>query len=53
MVKVEGVDLLRQMRSVYMDVNVQGKTETYYNIVKGYYMLTLGWKLTRNPKKRE
>ena len=53
MVKVEGVDLLRQMRSVFMDVNVQGKTETYYNIVKGYYMLTLGWKLTRNPKKRE
>lgn len=53
MVKVEGVDLLRQMRSVYMDVKVQGKTETYYNIVKGYYMLTLGWKLTRNPKKRE
>lgn len=53
MVKVEGVDLLRQMRSVYMDLNVQGKTETYYNIVKGYYMLTLGWKLTRNPKKRE
>ena len=44
-VKLEGTDLLRQMRSVFMDVNVQGKTETYYNIVKGYYMLTLGWKL--------
>ena len=45
LVKLEGTDLLRQMRSVFMDVNVQGKTETYYNIVKGYYMLTLGWKL--------
>lgn len=52
-VKLEGVDLLRQMRSVFMDVNVQGKTETYYNTVKGYYMLTLGWKLrTRSSEEK-
>ena len=51
--KLEGVDLLRQMRSVFMDVNVQGKTETYYNTVKGYYMLTLGWKLrTRSSEEK-
>ena len=50
--KLEGFDLLHQLDNVRTEVNAQGRTETWYNVVPSYLMLHLIYKLNVLPKKK-
>ena len=50
--KLEGFDLLHQLDNVRTEVNAQGRTETWYNVVPSYLMLHLICKLNVLPKKK-
>ena len=50
--KLEGFDLLHQLDNVRTEVNAQGRTETWYNVVPSYLMLHLIYRLNVLPKKK-
>jgi hypothetical protein len=51
--KLEGFDLLHQLDNVRTEVNAQGRTETWYNVVPSYMMLHLIYRLNVLPKKNK
>ena len=51
--KLEGFDLLHQLDNVRTEVNAQGRTETWYNVVPSYVMLHLIYRLNVLPKKNK
>lgn len=52
LVRLQGLDLLRQLSATQYAVNAQGRTETWHNSLPRYAMLSLTWKLNVNPRKR-
>lgn len=48
----DGFDILHQLSSVRYDVNAQGRTETYANVVPRYVMVHAQLRLNHAPKKR-
>lgn len=51
-VKAIGFDLLHQLPNTQRTVNAQGRTETRYNTVSSYALLTLTYRLDIKPKKK-
>ena len=49
---IDGFDLLRQLSSIYQTVNVQGRTETWYNSLPRYYLFRAMYRLNKQPKKK-
>lgn len=49
-VRVIGYDLLQKISNHSFVVNGQGRTETFYNNIPSYVMLTVGYKISINPK---
>ena len=50
---LEGFDLLGQLSNRQYDINAQGRTETYTNVVSQYVMLKLTYQFQRFPKNRK
>ncbi len=48
---VDGFDIFRNLRNVTYTVNAQGRTETYLKVVPNYYMISLQYRFSRQPKK--
>jgi len=51
--KLIAFDLLHQLSSINYSVNAQGRTETWYNCIPRYAMLTLSYKFQKMPKKKK
>lgn len=49
-VRVTGYDLLQKISEHSFVVNGQGRTETFCNNIPSYVMLTVGYKISINPK---
>jgi hypothetical protein len=49
---LDGFDLLHQLSNVQRELNGQGRTETYYNVIPRYAMLHVIYRLNRQPKKK-
>ena len=49
-VRVIGYDLLQKISTHSFVVNGQGRTEAFYNNIPSYVMLTVGYKISINPK---
>ncbi len=49
---IDGFDLFKQLSNVRYNVNAQGQTETYYNVMPRYFMFHVMYKLNREPKKK-
>lgn len=49
---IDGFDILRQLSNIHQTVNVQGRTETWYNSLPRYYMIRAVYRLNRELKKR-
>lgn len=49
---LDGFDLLHQLSNVSYNVNAQGRTETYTNVLPRYAMLHVQYRLNIQPKKR-
>lgn len=50
--KVQAFDLLHQLSNVRYNINAQGRTETWYNCIPRYVMLTAAYKFTKKPNKK-
>lgn len=50
--KLQVFDLLHQLSSVRYNINAQGRTETWYNCIPRYVMLTAAYKFVRKPNKK-
>ena len=48
--KVTAYDILRQISTKAFSINAQGRTETRYNCIPRYVMLSLAWKFTQKAK---
>ncbi len=48
--KLKAYDLLHQLSNKVYTVNAQGRTETWYNTIPRYVMLSLAFKLHKSPK---
>ena len=53
LVKAIGFDLLQQISTVRKEINAQGHTETWYNTVPSYAMLSVTYRLDVKPKERK
>ena len=51
-IMLDGFDLLHQLSNVSYNVNAQGRTETYTNVLPRYAMLHVQYRLNIQPKKR-
>lgn len=51
-IRIYGYDMLRQRHHVVRTLNAQGHTETWYNTLPRYLMLTLTYRLNIQPSKR-
>lgn len=49
-VSLEGFDLLGQLSNRQYNINEQGRTETYTNVVSQYALLKLTWRFQKYPK---
>lgn len=49
---VDGFDLLHQLNNVIYDVNAQGRTVTYTNVVPRYFLFHATYRLNLQPKAR-
>ena len=52
-VRLIGYDILQNLSNHSYEVDGQGRTETYYNSIPSYIMLSLEWKLNINPKNKD
>lgn len=51
LVKACGFDILHQISTVRRTVNAQGRTETWYNTIPSYAILSVAYRLDVKPKK--
>ncbi len=51
--KLRGYDLLGQVSSLRYSINAQGRTETWTNSMRRYAMLTVSYRFTKTPKKKQ
>ena len=50
--KLQAFDLLHSLSNVRYNINAQGRTETWYNCIPRYVMLTAAYKFTKKPNKK-
>ena len=50
--KLRGYDLLGQVSSLRYSINAQGRTETWTNSMRRYAMLTVSYRFTKTPTKK-
>lgn len=50
--KLQAFDLLHRLSAVRYNINAQGRTETWYNCIPRYVMLTAAYKFTKKPEKK-
>ena len=50
-VMFDGFDILGNLSNVYRNVNGQGRTETFYNVIPSYGLMRLVYKFNKQPKK--
>lgn len=50
--KLQAFDLLHRLSAVRYNINAQGRTETWYNCIPRYVMLTAAYKFTKKPDKK-
>ncbi len=50
-VKLTAFDLLHQLSAKQYSINAQGRTETWYNCIPRYVMLSASYKFSKSPKK--
>lgn len=50
-IRLRGYDLLHQRHNVVRTLNAQGRTETWYNTIPRYMMLTMAYRLNIQPKR--
>ena len=48
--KLTAYDILRQISTKAFSINAQGRTETRYNCIPRYVMLSVAWRLTKKAK---
>ena len=48
--KLTAYDILRQISTKAFSINAQGRTETRYNCIPRYFMLSLAWKFTKKAR---
>ncbi len=48
--KLSGHDILAQRRGVVRTLNAQGRTETWYNVVPRYFMLSVVYQFGKSPR---
>ncbi len=53
LVMLDGFDLLRQLSNVTYNVNAQGRTETFTNVLPRYALLHIQYRFDVHPKKRK
>lgn len=51
--KLQAFDLLHRLSNVRYNINAQGRTETWYNCIPRYVMLTAAYKFTKKPEKKK
>ena len=51
-IKANAFDLLQQIANIRKTVNVQGRTETWYNTIPSYLTLHVVYRLDVKPKKK-
>ena len=49
---IDGFDIFDQLSNIRYNINAQGQTETYYNVLQRYAMLRVIYKFNREPKKK-
>ena len=49
---LDGFDIFNQLSNIRYNINAQGQTETYYNVVQRYAMLRVIYKFNREPKNK-
>ena len=49
---LDGFDIFNQLSNIRYNINAQGQTEEYYNVVQSYAMLRVIYKFNRQPKKK-
>ena len=49
---LNGFDMLGQLSNIQRAINAQGRTESTYNVMPRYVMLTAALKLSKQPKKK-
>ena len=47
----DGFDILGNLSNVYRNVNGQGRTETFYNVIPSYGLLRLVYRFNKQPRK--
>ncbi len=52
LLKLEGWDILGQLSNIQRAINAQGRTETLYNVIPRYAMLTATWHLSKKAEKK-
>lgn len=50
-IMLDALDIFRNLSNVRYNINAQGRTETYTNIIPSYTMLHVVWRLNKKPKK--
>ena len=53
LLKLRGYDLLGQVSNLRYSINAQGRTETWNNVLKRYALLTVSYRFTQKPKKKQ
>ena len=53
LLKLRGYDLLGQVSNLRYSVNAQGRTETWTNAMRRYAMLTVSYRFSQKPNKKE
>ena len=52
-IKLRGYDLLGQVSSLHYSINAQGRSETWTNSMRRYALLTVSYRFSQKPKKKE
>ena len=52
-IKLRGYDLLGQVSSLRYSINSQGRTETWTNSMRRYALLTVAYRFSQKPKKKD
>lgn len=50
--RIDGFDILGQLSNVQRTVNVQGRTEQFFNTLPSYFMARVAYRLNKKPKKQ-
>lgn len=51
--RLQCYDILQQATNIAYHVDSKGRTETWHNTLPRYVMLTLEWKISKQPKKKQ